>query len=207
MRLIQLFFVPPIDKIASKKKIDAPMDIPLALMVANLSPHKGQETAIRAMNHLKKRGLKITLWVAGIERVGGKEFTGKLKTICQDLDVDKDVRFLGFRDDVKELLQAADFFLLPSKAEGLPLSILEAQATKVLTLASTLEGVKEIIQDRETGFIVPADDFEGYSNRIAEVIGNKPLYDQMVENAYAYVHKEHNFNTYFSRLDQAYQSI
>ena len=76
------------------------------------------------------------------------------------------VRLLGQRDDANVLLRAADFFLLPSTNEGLPLSILEAQATKVPVLAAPTAGIPEIVRDAETGFLIPATDAPGYAHRI-----------------------------------------
>jgi glycosyltransferase involved in cell wall biosynthesis len=124
----------PEDKDLAKQKVGAPRNIPLILLVANLAPHKGHkghETAIRAVAILKERGVNAWLWFAGIERGDSLEYTERLKTLCGELGVAGRVRFLGQRSDVPELLRAADFFLLPSTSEGLPLSILEAQASKV----------------------------------------------------------------------------
>lgn len=54
--------------------------------------------------------------------------TDELKELCQSLGIDGKVRFLGFRKDVSDLLQAGDVFLFPSTSEGLPVSLIEAQA-------------------------------------------------------------------------------
>jgi glycosyltransferase involved in cell wall biosynthesis len=121
----------------------------LILLVANLAPHKGHkghETAIRAVAILKERGVNAWLWFAGIERGDSLEYTERLKTLCGELGVAGRVRFLGQRSDVPELLRAADFFLLPSTSEGLPLSILEAQASKVPVIAAPTAGIPEIIR-------------------------------------------------------------
>ena len=126
----------PGDKDSAKQKVGAPRNIPLILLLANLAPHKGHETGIRATAILKEKGVNAWLWFAGIERGDSLKYTERLKTLCGELGVADRVRFLGQRNDVPELLRAADCVILPSTAEGLPLSILEAQATKVPVLAA-----------------------------------------------------------------------
>src|SRR5262249_61638428 len=69
----------PGDKQAAKQKIGAPLDRPLILMMANLAPHKGQETAIRAVAELKARGTVVACWLAGVERDGGHAYQDRLQ--------------------------------------------------------------------------------------------------------------------------------
>jgi glycosyltransferase involved in cell wall biosynthesis len=69
----------PEDKDLAKQKVGAPRNIPLILLVANLAPHKGHETAIRAVAILKERGVNAWLWFAGIERGDSLEYTERLK--------------------------------------------------------------------------------------------------------------------------------
>src|SRR5262249_48318367 len=141
----------PGDRQEAKAKVGAP-PLPLVLMLANLAPHKGQETAVRAVAELKRRGIDVACWLAGEERGGGDAFTVRLRGLIAELGLADRVRLLGFRGDAPELLRAADFFLLPSTHEGLPLTVLEAQASKVPVLASATAGIPEAVQDGETGF-------------------------------------------------------
>ena len=67
--------------------------------------------------------------------MGGEE-TAELKAQCRDLNIESKVHFLGFRNDIPELLQACDVFLFPSTREGLPVSVIEAQAAGVPVLMS-----------------------------------------------------------------------
>ena len=120
-------------------------------MVANLAPHKGQDTILRAAAILKERNVNVHFWFAGVERGGRTEFSSILEALAKQLEVVDHVKFLGQRHDIPLLLQAADFFVLPSTSEGLPLSILEAQACGVPVFAAPTAGIPEIIthaQDR-----------------------------------------------------------
>jgi glycosyltransferase involved in cell wall biosynthesis len=198
----QLFH--PGDRHAAKRHVGAPIDIPLALMLANLAPHKGQETAIKAMAALKKAGVKAMLWLAGVERGGERHYTALLSNLRAELGLEDRVQFLDYRTDAADLLRAADVFLLPSTHEGLPLSILEAQASKVPVLAAPTGGIPEVVIDGETGFLHPATDVLGYANRIKALLRQPDLYYHMTERAYTNILKEYTWQVYYERLWQVY---
>ncbi len=197
----------PGEKLAAKHLVGARTGIPLVLMVANLAPHKGQETAIRAAAMLKERGVNAFFWLVGTERGGKQEYTVRLHSLRREFGVINQVRFLGQRADVPELLRAADVFLLPSTSEGLPLSLLEAQATKVPVLAAPTAGIPETVLDGETGFLIPAGDVEGYANRIKNVLDDAYLYRRVTEKAYAKIVREYTWKTYGERIEELYRVL
>lgn len=197
----------PEDKIAAKKRLGAPLAAKLILMLANLAPHKGQETAVRAVAELCRRRVEVTCWFAGVERDGSSGFEQRLRALAQELGVAERIRFLGFRTDGPELLRAADIMLLPSTKEGLPLTVLEAQASKVPVLANPTAGVPEIVADGETGFLIAANDAAGYAQRIANLLENPDLTGRITENAYARVRREHTWPTYVGRIWALYEEL
>jgi glycosyltransferase involved in cell wall biosynthesis len=197
----------PGDKQTAKRKVEAPLDRPMVLMMANLAPHKGQETAIRAIAELKKRGTIADCWLAGVERDGGHDYEDRLKLVAQEMNVAETVRFLGFRHDGADLMRAADFLLLPSTKEGLPLSILEAQAAKVPVLAAPTAGVPEVVSDGKTGFLIPAADALTYANRIELLLDNAGLHHEITERAYDNVRRDHTWPVYCERIGQLYTDL
>jgi glycosyltransferase involved in cell wall biosynthesis len=201
----QLFH--PGDRRTAKRHVGAPIDIPLALMLANLAPHKGQKTAIKAMAALKKAGVEAMLWLAGVERGDDRSYTTLLHNLCAELGVEDRVQFLGYRSDAAELLRATDIFLLPSTHEGLPLSVLEAQASKVPVLAAPTGGIPEVIADGQTGFLDSAADFLGYAGHIQTLLRQPDLYYRITEQAYTNILKEYTWHVYYGRLWQLYTSL
>ena len=117
------------------------------------------------------------------------------------------IRFLGHREDVPDLLRAADIFLLPSTREGLPLSVLEAQATKVPVLAAPTAGVPEVITDGETGFLIPAEDAGGYAQHIESLLNCPEIHHRVKEQAYSQIIKKHNWHTYYETIWMLYRSL
>jgi glycosyltransferase involved in cell wall biosynthesis len=176
-------------------------------MLANLAPHKGQETAIRAVALLRERGVDTECWMAGVERGGEKTYTERLTRLINEAGVGDRVRLLGQRRDAPDLLRAADLFVLPSSHEGLPLSILEAQASKVPVLAAPTAGVPDVVHDGETGFLIAAQDVLGYAHQIERLLGYPELYHRIAEAAYAHTTREHNWTIYCQRISALYDEV
>ena len=197
----------PGEKIPAKVKAGVSLKTPLVLMVANLAPHKGQETALRAAAILKVRGLRPQFWFAGIERDGVREYKARLQTLVGELGLLEQVRFLGQRHDIPELLRAADCLILPSTAEGLPLSVLEAQASKVPVLAAPTAGIPEVIAHKKTGFLIPADDPTAYADYLWQLFNNPVLSKEISEAAYAAILQKHTWKTYTQTIAELYQSL
>jgi glycosyltransferase involved in cell wall biosynthesis len=151
--------------------------------------------------------MDVTCWLVGVERQDGGGYTTRLQALCNELGVADRVRFLGYREDVPDLLRAADVFILPSTNEGLPLSILEAQATKVPVLAAPIAGIPEVITDGETGFLIPADNIVGYANRIESLLHHPERSNCVTEQAYTRVIKEYNWQTFCETIWMLYQSL
>jgi glycosyltransferase involved in cell wall biosynthesis len=197
----------PGDKLAAKIRVGVPSNVPLVLMVANIAEHKGHTTALRAVAILKRKGIPAQFWFAGIEREGGDEYTCRLQRIVQELAVTDQVRFLGQRNDIPDLLRAADFFVLPSRAEGLPVSILEAQASGVPVLAAPTAGIPELIVNAKTGYLIRADDAKGYAARIHEMLRTPRLYMEISERARARIMTEHSWKTYLEHVWDVYEKL
>jgi glycosyltransferase involved in cell wall biosynthesis len=121
--------------------------------------------------------------MAGSERNSGT-YTERLRNLITEEGVTGVADLVGQRDDAPELLRAADVLVLPSIREGLPLCLLEAQATKVPVLAAAVSGVPEIVQDGETGFLIPAEDPKGYADRIQQLLQDPALYRSLTERAF-----------------------
>ena len=195
------------DRRAAKVSLGVRDDIPLLMMVANLAPHKGQETAMRAVAALKGRGHKVRLWLVGSERSEGQGHLRYLQELCKRLGIGDQVDFIGFRNDIPELLGAADFVLLPSTSEGLPLVILEAQASKAVVLAAPTAGVPEVIENGRTGFLIDAKDHDAYAARIACLLTNPDEVQAVKDAAYRHVHDHHDIDSYCRRVLQEYDEL
>lgn len=196
----------PGDRAAAKRATGAPADRPLVLMVANLAPHKGQRTALEALAQLRAAGTDAELWFAGVERGGARAFTHELERRVAELGLVDRVRLLGHRADVPDLLRAADAVVLPSTNEGLPLTLLEAQASGAPVLAAPTAGVPEIVRHNETGLLIAAGDAAGYARELAALFRTPARAAALAAAALAEA-RTRTFDALFDRLRAVYADV
>ena len=146
---------------------------------------KGQDILIKAMNECKNRGYNFKCdLVGGIYDYGQPSYE-YLKNLIEELGMQKDVRFLGNRDDVPKLFSQSDIFVLSSREEGFGLTIIEAMSAKIPVISSDVFGPKEIIKDG-TGLFFESENFKDLANKIIQLYENKNLRENLVEKAYEY---------------------
>jgi glycosyltransferase involved in cell wall biosynthesis len=100
--------------------------------------------------------------------------------------------FLGARGDVAEILMAADAFVMSSKAEGLPMVLLEAMAAKVPCVATEVGGIPKLFAD-ERGLLVPPQDSARLAAAMAAIARSPGLRARLVANAFENLRKHHSF--------------
>ena len=102
------------------------------------------------------------------------------------------VKFHGFTDNVNEILKSADVFILPSKFEAFPLSILEAMSVGLPIVSTNTGGIADMVIDGKNGFLVKYDDSISLSNHLIYLVDNKDERLKMGLNSLDY------FNSRFS---------
>lgn len=143
----------PATRAAMREQLGLPHDAFVWLAVGRLYPHKDHAALLRAVTRLRERHPSMRLAIAG---------DGPLRRVLRrqtcELSLGERVHWLGLRDDVPELLAASDAFVLPSRWEGSPNAVLEALAAAVPVTGTDVGGVRELIEDGRSGFIVPPGD-------------------------------------------------
>ena len=97
--------------------------------------------------------------------------------------LDSQVLFMGFRNDIHQILADLDVFLITSKTEGLGTSVLDAFAAGVPVVATAAGGIPELVKNEKTGMICGVKDIECLSKSLLEVVANKELSKNITENA------------------------
>lgn len=95
------------------------------------------------------------------------------------LGLEKDVFLLGWRRDIPDLLDAIDVFVLTSLWEGLPISVLEAMASGKPVVATDTGGVRDIIADEVTGYLVGIRDMESMKKKVIGLLNDKALRERL----------------------------
>ncbi|MFQ5601719.1 MAG: glycosyltransferase [bacterium] len=135
--------------------------------VARLHPQKGHEYLIEAAKKIVERHANVKFVF-----VGDGEMRKKLEARIETAGLENNFLLLGFRDDVTDLLRVFDIFVLPSLYEGLPNVILEAMATGLPVVATAVDGSVELVNDGETGFLVPPREPQALIAKINTLIQN-----------------------------------
>lgn len=141
---------------------------PILLAAGKLTACKGHHVLLKALTHLQPALPNLRLAIAGT----GEEASA-LAALARDLRLADRVRFLGFRDDVPELMAGADAFVFPSLEEGLGSTVIEAMLARVPVVASRTGGVPELLEAGNggpLGTLVPAGDATALAEGIRETL-------------------------------------
>ncbi|MEH7076639.1 glycosyltransferase [Neobacillus drentensis] len=153
-------------------------------MVGTLIEGKRQDLAIKACAELIKQGLNIQLNIIGEKPPWhSDEYKNSLLGLVNHAQISNAVSFLGWVENPWKPLLASDVFILPSDTEGMPLSIIEAMALGLPTIATNVGGIPELIVDGKTGFIINPDSVEELVNRLKVLLDNPFICQRMGQEA------------------------
>ncbi|WP_306533876.1 TIGR03088 family PEP-CTERM/XrtA system glycosyltransferase [Geobacter sp.] len=157
-------FAPAQDKGATKVRFGLNPDSFVVGTVGRLDPVKDQQTLVRAFDALcgeKGRHSDLLLIGSGPEE-------DKLRRLADELNMGGSVHFMGERRDIPELLQAMDVFVLPSLAEGISNTILEAMACGLPVVATRVGGNLELVEDGVSGHLFAVGDLAGLAGTMCD---------------------------------------
>jgi glycosyltransferase involved in cell wall biosynthesis len=139
-----------------REALDIPQDAFVCLTTARIEPHKGQRLIVRALAELRRRGegASVRLVFAG---GGTREHIFELEREIAQCGLGECVHALGPREDVLDLLDASDAFILPSKSEATSLSIIEAMAKGLPVVATGVDGILELVDD-DCAILLPLEE-------------------------------------------------
>ena len=145
---------------------------------ALVDSHKGQTTLLQIARRLSKTRPDLAFVFAG----KGKD-EEKFKTLSNDLN---NVIWLGFRDDIADVIATFDVFAFPSRFEALGSTLLDVMEIGVPIVASNVDGIPELVMDGETGLLVEPGDVDQLERAIEQLLSNRALAKQLTQNAAAY---------------------
>lgn len=156
---------------------ERPKDI---IMVGRYAKSKDHVTLIKALYQLKKRGINSTLTLVGS---GRKRYQKEIHNLVKGYDLQNQVTFIEYSNEVEKLLLQHKIFVMSSRFEGLNLAVLEAMASGCIVVGSTAMGVKELIDDKKDGFLFPVGAAAELADIIATVLSNPSNYQALATAA------------------------
>lgn len=144
--------------------------------IGNFNKLKGIDILIRAFYEVKKSIFDSYLYIAG----SGEE-EKELKNLVKELDLENDVKFLGFvRGDKKySMIKSAEVLALPSLWESLPIAVLEGMTCGKPIIASNVGGIPYLVNDGKNGFLVRPGEVNELSDKLITLLKDKKLQEKM----------------------------
>lgn len=146
----------------------------IVLSVGELNKNKNQQVIIKALSVLKEKTIHYLL-------CGKGDQLDKLQALSRELELEKNVHFLGYRKDVVDICSQADIFVMPSYREGLPVASLEAMYCGLPLVTSNIRGLVDVMENGVSGYLCDPDDVRAFAEGIKKLRENEELRKRMAE--------------------------
>lgn len=188
--------------ISLKSELGLAHNARLVGFLGRLSFEKGADILIRAAPAIlrKQRTAHLVIVGDGPERAD-------LERMAQELGVFKRVHFLGYRQNIPEILSALHVVAVPSRQAGFELILAEAMASGVAVVASRVGPIPEVIADGETGILVPPQDPEAFADAIIKLMGQPDRRKRMGEAGRARVRERFSIKRMVSETEALYERL
>lgn len=161
---------------------------------------KGVDIFLTALSMMKDSFQKAVILGDGVMR-------GELTAMRDRLGLKEQVDFLGNVGNVEDYLCQAKVFVLPSRWEGLPISIMEAMFAKTPIIASRVGGIPEIVPDRECAYLFEAEDAKGLRDAMQELLDHREMREGLARNAFDRASGIFTLEAYTRRMDDLYDQV
>jgi D-inositol-3-phosphate glycosyltransferase len=165
----------PGDRATARRHAGLP-DGPLVLFVGRLQPLKGADLAVRALAALDQHRATLVI-VGGPSGPDGEAEVASLHALVADLGLERRVRFVAPQphDQLADYYRAADVCIVPSRAESFGLVALEAAACGTPVVAASVGGLRSLVDDGATGFLVDDRNAAAYAAPVATLLEDPEL--------------------------------
>jgi glycosyltransferase involved in cell wall biosynthesis len=183
-------------------------DAPAIAVLGRVSDWKGQDVLVRALAEPQLRDRHAIALIAGEAWPGAEHRARAVLALAGELGVSERVRMLGFRDDLDNVLGAADLIAVPSTCpDPLPGAAIEAAAAGCAVIASAHGGLPEIIRDGETGRLVPPNDPGALARAAAELLDDPSARDRLGAAASLDVRERYSAPRVLESIQALYDSV
>ena len=154
----------------------------LVLSVGELQKRKNHQAIIRAIAKLNNPHIKYIICGQGV-------LENSLRKLATSSNLENQVFFLGYRQDIPEIMSACDIFAHPSIREGLGLASLEAMASGLPLITSNVQGVPDYVENGVTGYMCSPMDVDAYAENLKKLTENKSLREKIGTTNITHVQK------------------
>jgi D-inositol-3-phosphate glycosyltransferase len=182
-------------------------DGPVLLFVGRIQPLKGLDVAVRALAHLGRPDATLVV-VGGASGIGGAAEVDRIRTLADDLGVLSQLRLVDPQPHhlLSTYYRAADVCVVPSRSESFGLVALEAAACGTPVVAAAVGGLRTLVDDGVTGFLVEGRDPGAFADRIGRLLGDAGLAEAIGRQA-ARRARDYTWSTAAARLRRVYSDL
>lgn len=181
------------------------LDGRVVLYVSRMSPRKGPHVLLNAFQRVVKEMDDITLLM-----IGSGEMLPFLKAQAKFLGIAERVRFMGYAPNelLPKLYAIADVFALPSTtSEAFGIVVLEAMASGVPVVATTVGGIPEVVQKSGSGLLVPPGDEVALGRAIMKILADEDFARKLGEAGRRAVEREYAWRVVAGKIEEAYEEV
>jgi len=165
-------------------KLERDQDDFVITSVARIIPYKGHGYLIDVANELIKKSTKFKFLIVGDTLPSYVSYEKSVKQKVNDLGLENQIKFLGFRNDISGILKQSDLFIHPAIApDPLPTVLFESLHIDLPSVATNLGGAIEILDNGNNGLLIPYNDPKKAANLINEYCTNTKLQKKHLENS------------------------
>lgn len=187
----------------SRAELSIPESHRVIGVIGMFDPVKGHVFLLRAIKRLQESGVKdLTCLIAGEGRL-----ETELKEYVSSAGMEGQVRFLGYRRDVPDLLALMDLVVMPSLRESFGMVALEAMAMKVPVIASRIGGLEEVVEHEKTGLLVPPGDAAALAEAIRTLAEDPEMRRNMGEAGRHRVEQCFGLDSTVRRIEDLYLEL
>lgn len=164
------------------------------VLPATVIPEKGIREAVLAINSLLKRH-KVRLYVIGNtfeNKVNTRNFYQEMKSYVEENNLQNFVFFLGFRDDILNLISKADLLLLPSYSEGMPRVVMEALYLETFVVATSVGAIPDLIGGSKVGYLIKPKSSEEIVKSIDKFISERSSIENELKIGKIFIEQKFN---------------
>ena len=186
-----------------RSELNIPADKVLVLFIARFTSHKQPLALVEAFAKAHEQNPALYLLM-----VGDGDQKEEAKGLISKLNMQDHIRLESFRQDVPDVLSAADIFVLPSLWEGLPIGLLEALAMGKAVIASNVDGTSEIIQDGKNGILVDTSNLIlNLTKALVDLSRDKNKMNAYRKEAIATITEKYNAENMTREIESVYKKI
>ncbi|KPK75376.1 MAG: hypothetical protein AMJ89_04645 [candidate division Zixibacteria bacterium SM23_73] len=167
-----------------------------------LVPIKGYQVFLKAAQLIKQRESKVKFLIVG----DGPE-KSNLEKLSDELKISEDFLFPGYREDIQDIINVMDIFVLTSFHEGIPMVLLEAMGLEKPIVATKVGGIPEVITDQISGALIEPNDPEDLAQKSLYLLQEREIREKMGSEAKRRIEESFTAERMAQRVLEIYQSM